>query len=113
MSDYALLFRGRDRTGSPDQIQKALLRWRSWFDGLAQGGNLKDPGHPLEDARTTVSGSSRTVTDGPYVETKDLIAGFIVISATDLAHAIELAKGCPILDVGGAVEVCPIEARPG
>lgn len=108
MADYAFLFRGRDLSGSPDEVQKALSTWRAWFDRMAQNGHLKDPGHPLTDSRTVVSGRKRTVNDGPFVETKDIIAGFIVITATNLEQAIELAKECPILDVEGSVEVCPI-----
>jgi hypothetical protein len=110
MGEYALLFRGRDMGKSPEEIQRTIQTWRAWFDGLAKNGHLKDPGHPLTDARTTVSGRLRAVNDGPYVETKDLVAGFILIAAADLAQAVELAKGCPILDVNGSVEVCPIAA---
>jgi hypothetical protein len=108
MGDYALLFRGRDLSGSPDEVQRALKTWRAWFDAMAAAGHLKDPGHPLTAARTMVSGRKRVVNDGPFVETKDIIAGFIVITAADLEGAVELSKGCPILDVDGSVEVCPI-----
>ncbi len=58
-----------------------------------------------------VRGPDRVVTDGPYAETKDVIGGFLIIEAADLADAVELAKGCPILSRGGAVEVRAV-ARP-
>ena len=46
---------------------------------------------------------------GPYAEAKDLVNGYIQVDADDIEHAVELAKGCPILEVGGSVEVRPIE----
>jgi len=55
-----------------------------------------------------VKGSKKAVTDGPFAEAKDIIGGFTLIEARDLDHAVELSKGCPILEVDGAVEVRPI-----
>ncbi|KKB11689.1 dehydrogenase [Devosia geojensis] len=48
-----------------------------------------------------------SVTDGPYVETKEHVAGFILVEAKDMAEAIEIAKGIPLARIG-AVEVRPI-----
>ena len=45
------------------------------------------------------------VINGPYAEIKEIIAGFSVVFAETLEEAIEIAKGCPIFDVGGSVEV--------
>ena len=55
-----------------------------------------------------MKGSKKAVTDGPFAEAKDIIGGFTLIEARDLDHAVELSKGCPILEVDGAVEVRPI-----
>lgn len=56
-------------------------------------------------AATTVKGGS-TVTDGPFVDTKEALGGFYVVEARDLDHAVEIAKRCPA--PGGGVEVRPI-----
>jgi hypothetical protein len=109
MSEFTFLFRGRDRTGSPDQMQKGMERWVAWFKDLGAKGHLKHPGNPLQDTGKVVKGKQKTVHDGPYAEAKDIINGYISVEANDLAHAVELSKGCPILDVGGSVEVRPIE----
>ena len=45
------------------------------------------------------------VTDGPYIEMKETIGGYSIVRAESLAEAAELAKDCPILLVGGNVEV--------
>jgi hypothetical protein len=41
-----------------------------------------------------------TVSDGPYVEGKELVAGFYLVEARDYEHAVELARDCPVLDRG-------------
>ena len=53
-----------------------------------------------------VAGKQRTVTDGPYAE-KDVVGGYTIVEAKDIAHAIELSMGCPIFECGGLVEVRP------
>lgn len=109
MSDFTLLYRGRDTNASPEQMQKTMEKWRAWFKDLGEKGHLKDIGHPLEHSGTVVKGKQKTVTDGPFAEAKDVVGGFSLIQARDLQHAVELSKGCPILEVGGSVEVRPIQ----
>ena len=56
-----------------------------------------------------VHGGKKAVTDGPFVEAKDVIGGYSIIIAKDAAQAAEFAKGCPALDdPDGSVEVRPI-----
>lgn len=108
MSEYLYVYRGGQRAqSSPEQMQQVMQKWMVWMQGLAEKGHLKDRGHPLESDGRLVSGTAKTVTDGPYAE-KDLVGGFSLIEARDLAQATELSKGCPILERGGSVEVRPI-----
>lgn len=109
MSEFTYLFRGRDTAASPEQMQKTMEKWVAWFKELGATGHLKDPGHPLERTGKVVKGTQKTVNDGPYAEAKDVVGGYIVVEARDLAEATELSKGCPILEVGGSVEVRPIQ----
>ena len=109
MSEFTYLFRGRDTTTSPEQRQKHTEKWIQWFKELSSKGHIKDPGHPLEPSGKVVNGKQKVVNDGPYAETKDVVGGYSLIEAKDLAQAVELAKGCPILEVGGSVEVRPIQ----
>ncbi len=55
---------------------------------------------------TTVRGG--LVTDGPFIESKEVIAGFFVLEARDLDHALAIAKRCPSNWQGGGGEVRPI-----
>ena len=109
MSDFTFLYRGRDTTASPEQMQKTMEKWRAWFKDLGEKGHVKDIGHPLENSGMVVRRKQKTITDGPFAEAKDVIGGFSLIQARDLQQAVELSKGCPILEVGGSVEVRPIQ----
>jgi hypothetical protein len=107
MSEFTYLFRGRDTSASPEQMQRTMEKWVAWFRELRANGHLKEPGHPLENTGKVVSGKQKVVNDGPYAEAKDVVGGYIVVEARDLAHAADLSKGCPILDIGGSVEIRP------
>jgi hypothetical protein len=109
MSDFTFLYRGRDANASPEQMQKTMEKWRAWFKDLGDKGHLKDIGQPLEHTGKVVKGKQKAVTDGPFAEAKDVVGGFSLIQARDLDHAVELSKSCPILDVGGSVEVRQIQ----
>jgi hypothetical protein len=109
MSEFTYLFRGRDTSASKEQMQKIMEKWVAWFKELGARGHIKDPGHPLEHTGKVVRGEKKIVIDGPYAEAKDVVGGYIIVVADDLAHAVELSKGCPILDAGGSVEVRPVQ----
>src|SRR5215831_12714270 len=109
MSEFTFLFRGSDPTAqSPGEMQKSMQKWHAWFKELGEKGHIKYPGHPLERAGKVVRGKQKSVHDGPYAEAKDIVNGFTLIEAKDLPHAVELSKGCTILEAGGSVEVRPI-----
>jgi hypothetical protein len=91
MSNYVLSFRGRpDRTVGPDEE----AAWGAWFAGL--GSAIADSGHRVGrvQALGNSSGTSGTV-----------LAGYIVVAASDLDTAVRLAEGCPGLKSGATVEV--------
>ena len=109
MSEFTYLFRGREIPASPEQMQKTMEKWVVWFQQLNGKGCIKDPGNPLEHSGKVVKGSAKLVSDGPYAEAKDIVGGYIVVEAEDLDDAVELSKGCPILEAGGSVEVRPVQ----
>lgn len=85
-----------------------MQKWVAWMKDLGDKGHLKDRGQPLDRDGKVVKGKQKAVTDGPYAESKDLVGGYTVVEAKDLAHAAELSKGCPIFESGGLVEVRPV-----
>jgi hypothetical protein len=113
MSEFVLLFRAseperREAMGTPERAQKSLQAWLAWIRSLEAKGHLKAPGQPLEPTGKVVRGKKKVVTDGPYAEAKDVVLGFIVVEARDMAEAVELSSGCPMLEGGGSVEVRPV-----
>jgi hypothetical protein len=106
MNDFLFLYRPPEGPKlSPAQMAEVMPRWMTWMKSLDENGHLAAAGHPLEPRGKIVRGAGKTITDGPFAESKDLINGYTLIRARDLAHAAELAKGCPMLEGGGAVEV--------
>lgn len=113
MSEFVLLYRStqeahREAMGSPEKAQQSMTKWRAWFKEITDKGQLKNIGQPLERVGKVVGGKKRTVTDGPYAEAKDVIGGYSIIDARDLEQAAQIAAGCPVLDLGGSVEVRPV-----
>ena len=108
MSEYVFLYRGGEAGRSPERIQQMMQKWMAWFKELAQNGHVKNQGHPLERTGKTVKGLRKDIIDGPFAEAKDLVGGYSLIEAKDLDQAVELSKGCPILENDGAVEVRPV-----
>jgi hypothetical protein len=113
MSRFVYLFRAsmaerRDALGTPERAQQSMQAWLKWIRELEEKGHLKDPGQPLDPEGKVIRGKKKTVTDGPYVEAKDVVLGFIVVEARDMMHAVELSTGCPMLDGGGSVEIRPV-----
>jgi len=117
MSKFMFLFRGGGyaATGSvsPTELQEHLARWSAWSDALMASGRLAHA-QPLAYPPTgkTLRGRDRVVTDGPYAESKDLVSGIVVVEAASLDEAAELARGCPIFERDGSVEVRPVLEHP-
>lgn len=112
MKDFLLVFR-RDvkediEQMSPEQMQAWMKLWMDWLGGLGAQNKLTSPGNRLASNGQVLRGNN-VVTNGPYVEIKEALGGYSIIKAETIEEATELAKGCPILTVGGSVEIRPIE----
>src|SRR6266481_4753996 len=108
MADFLYVFRGGGyQQLSPEQMQKHMQAWGTWIGELSNRGQFKG-GDPLEPAGKQVKGKKKIVVDGPFAEAKDLIGGYLLVTADSLDAAVELARGCPSLDLDGTVEVRPI-----
>ena len=78
--------------------------WQDWMGGLAAQNKLVSPGNRLASDGRVVKAND-LITNGPYVETKEAIGGYIIIRAGSLDEAAQLSNGCPIFQMGGNVEV--------
>jgi hypothetical protein len=112
MSEFVFLFRSseedrREHMGTPERAQKAIQAWLTWLRDLEAKGLVKSYGKPLETAGKVVR--RKSVTDGPFAETKDIVLGFIIVEAKDLPEAARIAQGCPFVAGEGSVEVRPVD----
>ena len=111
MAKFLFVYRNRSEsygTMSPEEMQQVLQKWQTWIaDGLKKGWML-DAGDALKKEGRVVN-ARKVVSDGPFIETKEVVGGFSVVQADTLDAAAELAKGCPIFLRGGTVEVRPLQ----
>jgi hypothetical protein len=113
-SQYLLLFRGTNwhRELSPNEIQEIMGRTNAWFEKLSREGKMKS-GQPLEGEGKTIAFKDGSVADGPFVESKESIGGYVLLEAKDFDDAMEIARGNPMIPYGLTVEVRPVaEACP-
>ncbi len=108
MTEFLLVFR-RDHSSnpeqpSPEQMQTSIKAWQDWIGGIAAQDKLARPVQRWSSEAKVVR-TNDIVTDGPYAEIKESIGGLIFVKASDFDEAVTIAKGCPILQWGGNVEV--------
>lgn len=104
---YVVLIYERETPGWPDDIPPEVMQANEQLDGrIAENGGRVVAGLALQPAATATAIRSEAVTDGPFIETKEALAGLYVLEARDLDHAIALARMTPT--VSGGVEVRPL-----
>jgi hypothetical protein len=92
---------------SPEAMQADIDEYMGWVEELAKTGHFLS-GEPLEPEGTYIRSAEQLQTDGPFIEAKEAISGYFLIQAETPEQAVEIAKSCPILKNGGAIEVRPI-----
>jgi len=94
MSKFVYVFTGGTMAATPEEQEAVMQQWRAWFSTI--GSALLEEGNPF-GASATVSATG--VTSGAPA------GGYTIIDAASLEDATDKAKGCPVLAVGGTVEV--------
>lgn len=110
MARFLFVYRGGGESYAkmtPEEMQQQMQKWQSWIGEAVQQGWMLDPGDALGTEGRVVN-AKKVVTDGPFVESKEIVGGFSIVEADTLDAAAQLAKGCPGLLVGGNVEVRPL-----
>lgn len=109
MKEYLFLFRGGDMPEAPEAAQAHIQKWMQWMGDLSKQGKFVGA-QPLDKNGKNVSGSKKMVTDGPFMEGKEMVGGYLICKADSLDEAVEISKGCPILEYdSGTVEVREIQ----
>jgi hypothetical protein len=109
-SEYLLLFRGThwDKNLSPEEMQNVMGQWSAWYDRLIARGKIKSAQPLADEGKIVTWKKGLTVADGPFAESKEAIGGYFLLENVDLEEALEVAKECPMLKYGVAVEVRPV-----
>ena len=107
MAQYAILIYANDSAHSADATPEELEVHDRHARQLEESGAMV-AAFALEPRATATSVRGDVMTDGPFVETKEVVAGFYVIDAPDLDAALEIAAKNPAVQLGGGVEVRPV-----
>jgi hypothetical protein len=112
MKQYLFLFRGGrmyDPQTHPEEFKAHMQKWMQWMGGLNEQGKLLGA-QPLEKTGKQVTGTGKVVTDGPFMEGKEMVGGYLMCKADTIDEAVEISKGCPILNFDdGRIEVREIQ----
>jgi hypothetical protein len=98
MANYLLAHHGGGMTETNEEQARVMASWGKWYEDL--GASIVDGGNPVGRAQTVSSDGS--VTEGGGANP---VTGYTIIQADGMDRAVELAKGCPVLETGGSVEV--------
>ncbi len=106
MKEFMLLIReemSRQLEMSEEAMQAEIEEYTAWVEGLSETDNYGG-GDPLDGGGRYINADG-VQTDGPFIESKEAVMGYIILKANDLDHATELARGCPVFKYGGAAEL--------
>jgi hypothetical protein len=109
MEKFMLLFRGSDvyQPGqSPEALQALKQKLIHWVGDLVNKG-LHVASEPLEPTGKQVGGTNKSITDAPFGAGREIIGRCTIVLAKDINEAIQIAKGCPILESNANIEVRP------
>jgi hypothetical protein len=95
MSNYVFVYRGGQRSGSPEEGAKQRAKWQAWVSSL--GAAMINPGTPLGKSKTV---SSTGVSDGGG---PNPVMGYSIVAANSMDAALKMAKACPFLEMGTIV----------
>lgn len=101
MPQFMFAYHGGKPPSSPAEIETVMAEWSEWFEGM--GTAVVTPGNPVGASATVFR--DRVEDNGGA----NPVSGYSVVSARDVAAAVEMAKRCPMVrDGSGSVEVAEI-----
>jgi hypothetical protein len=107
MTKYMFVYRNADTAAppSPAEIQAALAKWGAWIEKYSKSGHIVDGGDGLKGSGRVLRPAG-VVSDGPFVESKEVLGGYSIIQAKSYDEAVAVARECPCLDdEDGSIEI--------
>jgi len=105
MSQYIIVYLGGNQPSSPEEGKQHFAKYQEWLASL--GPAAVSPMNPFKNTSTVNPGGS--VTSG----SSTAMSGYTIIEAESMEKALEMAKSCPFLDIGGSLEVSELMQIPG
>jgi hypothetical protein len=103
MNKFLLVYRtpasAEAQEPSPEELQGMLAQWQQWKAAFPSA--IVDMGDGLLPTGRVVKGA-QVVTDGPTVESKEIVSGYSIVVASNYDEALVIAKACPVLFAPGA-----------
>jgi hypothetical protein len=111
MKEFALIFRNNQNSGSrptEEQMKEITISWMKWMGSIAAEDKLASSGSRLGVSGSKIVKPGNIVTEGPFTEAAEFITGYIVVKTKSVDEAVGIANDCPVLKVGGDVEIRPV-----
>ena len=109
MAQFAVLIYADDSTHTPEATPEDTAESDAHAEQLAGSGSML-LAYALTPRHLATSVRADGVTDGPFVDAKEVVAGFYILEASDLDAAVAIAGTNPVIGAGGGVEVRPVHS---
>ena len=105
MAQYIIAYLGGNQPASPEEGQKHFAKYQHWLASLGEA--VVSPAVPFKDTHTV--NPDGTVSEG----TTTAMSGFTIVESDSMKSALDIAKSCPFLEIGGSLEVSELMQMPG
>jgi len=104
MSQYIIVYLGGNQPSSPEEGKQHFAKYQEWLASL--GDSAVSPMNPFKNTKTVYP--EGTVTPGSTTA----MSGYTIIETDSMEKALEIAKACPFLEIGGSLEVSELIQMP-
>jgi hypothetical protein len=104
MSQYIIIYLGGNQPSDPEESKQNYAKYKKWLVSL--GNAAVSPANPFKNTNTVNPDGS--VTAG----SSTAMSGYTIIETDSIDKALEFAKACPFLDIGGSLEVSELVQMP-
>ncbi len=105
MTQYIITYLGGNHPSTPEEGQQHFAKYKEWLSSL--GDSVVSPANPFKNTSTV--NPDGIVTAGSSTS----MSGYTIIETDSMESALEMAKTCPFLDIGGSLEVSELIQMPG
>ena len=105
MSQYVIVYLGGNPPATPEEGQQHFAKYMQWLSSL--GSAAVSPANPLKNT-STVNSDGNVSAGGTTT-----MSGYTIIEADSMEAALDIAKACPFLEIGGSLEVSELGQMPG